>query len=135
VIQILEVSRLRVRGRSQSRSGKVATLSDAVQYVKSLELENEGLHGRLDVMQRRNNTLQKIALSRADTNAPATSINIEAHSDESNSRRAARGGTARQQKDEFRAKAVAHASSFNKRPGSVVKSDIETLTAIKICDD
>jgi hypothetical protein len=48
-------------------SGKVATLSDAVRYVKSLELRNEALHGKLDVMQRRNDTLQKIALSKVDT--------------------------------------------------------------------
>lgn len=53
-------------------SGKVATISDAVQYVKTLELRNEALHGRLDVMQRRNVTLQKIALSKADTNTPAS---------------------------------------------------------------
>jgi hypothetical protein len=58
-------------------SGKVATLSDAVQYVKSLELQNEALYGRLNVMQRRNNTPQKIALSKVDTNAPATTISLE----------------------------------------------------------
>jgi hypothetical protein len=58
-------------------SRKLATLSDAVQYVKSLELEHEALHGRLDVMQRRNNTLQKIALSKADTNTPATLRTME----------------------------------------------------------
>jgi hypothetical protein len=57
--------------------GKVATLSNAVQYVKSLELENEGLHGRLRVMKRRNYTLQQIALSKTDTRAPVTSIKLE----------------------------------------------------------
>jgi Helix-loop-helix DNA-binding domain len=51
-------------------SGKVATLSDAVQYVKSLELRNEALHGKLSVIRRRNYTLQKIALSKVDTSHP-----------------------------------------------------------------
>jgi hypothetical protein len=46
-------------------SGKVATL------------EMEALHGRLDVMQRRNVTLQKIAMSKASTNTPATSTYME----------------------------------------------------------
>jgi hypothetical protein len=50
--------------------GKFATLSNAVQYVKSLELENEALHERLDVMLRRNNTLQKIALSKGRHERP-----------------------------------------------------------------
>jgi hypothetical protein len=49
---------------SNHSSGKVATLSDAVQYVRALELQNETLHGQLDVIQRRNHTLQKIALSK-----------------------------------------------------------------------
>jgi hypothetical protein len=53
-------------------SGKMATLSDAVRYVKSLELRNEALHGKLDVMQRRNDTLQKIALSKVDMITPPT---------------------------------------------------------------
>jgi hypothetical protein len=51
-------------GTSNHSSGKVATLSDAVRYVRALELQNEALHGQLDVMQRRNHTLQKIALSK-----------------------------------------------------------------------
>lgn len=49
---------------SNHASSKVATLSDAVQYVKALELQNQVLHGELNVMQRRNHTLQKIALSK-----------------------------------------------------------------------
>jgi len=49
---------------SNHSSGKVATLSDAVQYVRALELQNEALHGQLDVMQRRNHTLEKIVLSK-----------------------------------------------------------------------
>lgn len=49
---------------SDHSSKKVAILSDAVEYVKALEVLNEALHGRLDVMQRRNHTLQKIALSK-----------------------------------------------------------------------
>lgn len=67
-------------------SGKVATLSDAVHYVKALEFENEGLHGQLDLLERRNNTLQMIALSKGITMAPATSIKMEARSGESTSR-------------------------------------------------
>ena len=58
-------------------SGKVATLSDAVQHVKALELQNQTLHGQLDVMQRRNNTLQKIVLSKADASTPAPSISVD----------------------------------------------------------
>lgn len=48
----------------KNSSGKVAILSDAVQYVRALELQNEALMGQLDVLQRRNHTLQKIALSK-----------------------------------------------------------------------
>ena len=50
--------------RSNHSSMKVATLSDAVEYVKALEVLIEALNGRLDIMQRRNHTLQKIALSK-----------------------------------------------------------------------
>ena len=49
---------------SNHSSEKVATLTDAVQYVRALELQKRALHGQLDVMQRRNHTLQKIALSK-----------------------------------------------------------------------
>jgi len=45
-------------------SGKAAILSDAVQYVRALELQNDALHEQLDIMQRRNHILQKIALSK-----------------------------------------------------------------------
>jgi len=48
-------------------SEKVATLSDAVRYVRALELQNEALSGKLDVLQRRNYTLQKIALFQTQT--------------------------------------------------------------------
>lgn len=58
-------------------SGKVATLTDAVQYVKLLELRNKALHRQLDVMQRRNDTLQKIALSKVDTNMPVTHMYMD----------------------------------------------------------
>lgn len=57
-------------------SGKLTTLCDAVQYVKSLELQNEVLHGKLDVMQRRNKALQRIALSKVNTNKPATTMAV-----------------------------------------------------------
>lgn len=56
---------------SNQPTGKVATLLDAVQYITSLKLQNEILQGQLDVMERRNNILQKIALSKVDTNTPA----------------------------------------------------------------
>ena len=58
-------------------SGKVAILSDAVHYVRALTHRNEALHAQLGVMQRRNNTLQKIALSKVDTNAPPTKAAID----------------------------------------------------------
>ena len=52
------------KATSNHSSRKVATLSDAVEYVKALEILNEALNGRLDIMQRRNHILQKIALSK-----------------------------------------------------------------------
>jgi hypothetical protein len=60
-----------------SPSGKVAILSDAVHYMKALTHRNEALHAQLGVMQQRNNTLQKIALSKVDTNAPTTKAGID----------------------------------------------------------
>jgi hypothetical protein len=58
-------------------SGKVATLSDAVQYVKALTDQNEALQGKLDVLHRCNNTLQKIALSNAETKDPGTKSPVD----------------------------------------------------------
>jgi Helix-loop-helix DNA-binding domain len=138
-------------------SGKVATLSDAVQYVKSLELQNEALHGRLDVMQRRNNTLQKIALSKVHTNAPAMTISVEELDEEDvqGNREGGKNKHARKRskqrlldrgcshesvsrrvaRDEVRAKAVAHAPGQNKRYGSVSKSVTRTLAAIRISEE
>jgi hypothetical protein len=56
--------------QQSNSSGIVTTLSDAVQYVRSLKHRNEALHRRLDVMQQRNDTLQRIALSKIDTCRP-----------------------------------------------------------------
>ena len=73
----------RLQGQSAKKilpkhfSGKVATLSDAVQYVKTLELQNTALHGQLDNIQRRNSTLQKIALSKVNMYTFATTVASE----------------------------------------------------------
>jgi hypothetical protein len=48
-----------------------------VQYVKSLGLQEEAMHGQLDLMQRRNSTLQKVALLKIDTNTLAIQMSIE----------------------------------------------------------
>jgi hypothetical protein len=58
------------KAQQSNSSGIVTTLSDAVQYVRSLKLRNEALDRRLDVMQKRNDTLQRIALSKLDTSLP-----------------------------------------------------------------
>lgn len=47
-------------------SGKVGILSNAVQYVKTLKVQNEALHKELDILRLRENTLQMIALSKVD---------------------------------------------------------------------
>lgn len=65
------------KAQQNHSSGKVATLSDAVEYVKSLELRNEALHGKLDIMQRRNDTLQRIALSKVDISNPPKDEGLE----------------------------------------------------------
>lgn len=128
----------RITGDSASNqsSGKVAILSDAVQYVKALERQNEALHGQLDVMQRRNNTLQRIALSKVETTA-----SVEENADEDGDEHAGggRGGQTRQRskkpggrgKDEARSKAVAHGPSLLSKHASV----IGTLAGIKISGD
>lgn len=53
-------------------SGKISVLTDAVHYVKSLELENRSLSDKMDNLQRRNELLQKIALSKIGPNTPAS---------------------------------------------------------------
>ena len=118
-------------------SGKVAILSDAVQYVKALERQNEALHGQLDVMQRRNNTLQKIALSKVDT-----MVSVEEVDDQVGTEPVARGqsGQANNKgkkigvrgKEEERFKAVAYAPSFVRRYGGGTKGVTGTLAGIKI---
>ena len=58
-------------------SGKVGILSDAVHYVKTLELQNKSLCGKLDVLQRRHDLLQKIALSKMGDNTPPTETAVQ----------------------------------------------------------
>lgn len=138
-------------------SGKVAILSDAVQYVKALELRNEVLHGQLDVMQRRNNTLQKIALSKVDTNTMAggsveeiddddgggqkqgyESLEAATRSKKSPRSRIVRDWDSRMpvhSKDGGRSKAVMHSPSLTKRHGSVTNGVTGTLAGVKICAD
>jgi hypothetical protein len=107
---------------SSASSGKVATLSDAVQYVRALERQNEALHGQLDVMQRRNNTLQKIALSKVDTTVSVEEIdeeNVEEQIEGGQSEQANKRSTKLRvrRRDEARLKVVAHAPNLRRHGG------------------
>jgi hypothetical protein len=119
---------------SNQSSGKVAILSDAVQYVRALERKNEALHGQLDVMQRRNNTLQKIALSKVDTTVAVEEMEDEDHGEEvvgdgrgEQSKRSGGRG-----KGDGRSKAVAHSPSLTRKRHTSVTG---TLAGITISGD
>ena len=146
-------------------SGKVATLLDAVHYIQELELENEAFHGKIDVIQRQNKTLQKIALYKINTNAlpiimddmdideECAEQDMEGGDNEQASNRrknnpldrvccneskgsgVAQGGSESLQKDVVRTKAVTHAPRLDKRYGSTTKSLNGKLAAIKISED
>ena len=125
---------------SNHSSGKVAILSDAVQYVKALERQNEALHGQLDVMQRRNNTLQKIALSKVDTMVSVEEVDDQVGTEpftRGQSGQASNKGkkTGVRGKDEERFKAVAYAPSLVRRYGGGTKGVTGTLAGIKISGD
>ena len=64
-------------GPQSHSSGKVGIILDAVHYVKTLELQNQSLCGKLDVLQRRHDLLQKIALSKMGSNTPPTETAVE----------------------------------------------------------
>jgi hypothetical protein len=57
-------------------SRKISVLADAVQYVKTLQLRNRSLTDTMDNLRRRNDLLQKIALSKIGPKNPASQETI-----------------------------------------------------------
>lgn len=124
---------------SSPSSGKVATLSDAVQYVRALERQNEALHGQLDVMQRRNNTLQKIALSKVDTTVSVEEIDDEDVEEQMGGEQSEQANKRSKKfrvrgRDDARLKAVAHAPNL-RRHGGVAGTLPGTFAGIQISGD
>jgi hypothetical protein len=144
-------------------SGKVEILSDAVQHVKSLELQNKALCGKLDVLQRRHDLLQKIALSKTGLETTTTDAVIqelapekhqplpEAFSDLKTRKRRRKSPPARARPDQNVGPAVLDSTEFQysfprspkvitnllsprKRQGSVIKLAIGTFAAIAVLE-